>query len=331
MSLPTSSAHLLNDIIKSNDPAVFYSSFYSPLNASSEKQDQQQDQPSHFQQQPPPQQQQQQQQTKQLDNPNQHQRKKQRRQGSTSSKPLTSSASPVLTTIPTISTSGTTHDERSFTGFNMTTPHLSSETEYDLDSSTSPTASPTTTSLADSGNDTGNSTTEIRRQIHIQSEQKRRAQIKCGFEELRNELPTCLNKKMSKVALLHRSKYLDSSSSPSSSNTHTSFVLQLYNTFSILNQHRSVSLPNSNDWSRKMNSWNASNNPSFKTKSCTRYNDSSIPPSYLLPLYTSIVITTFFSPPPPFSNSTILLLFFLIFFFFLSLAFIHFFLHSHSQ
>ncbi|KAI9272611.1 hypothetical protein BY458DRAFT_508766 [Sporodiniella umbellata] len=45
---------------------------------------------------------------------------------------------------------------------------------------------------------------EIRRQIHIQSEQKRRAQIKDGFEELRNELPPCLNKKMSKVALLHR-------------------------------------------------------------------------------------------------------------------------------
>jgi hypothetical protein len=50
------------------------------------------------------------------------------------------------------------------------------------------------------------SSTEIRRQIHIQSEQKRRAQIKDGFEDLRNELPSCLNKKMSKVALLHRSK-----------------------------------------------------------------------------------------------------------------------------
>jgi sensor domain CHASE-containing protein len=49
--------------------------------------------------------------------------------------------------------------------------------------------------------------TELRRQIHIQSEQKRRAQIKDGFEELRNELPACLNKKMSKVALLHRSKF----------------------------------------------------------------------------------------------------------------------------
>lgn len=49
---------------------------------------------------------------------------------------------------------------------------------------------------------------ELRRQIHIQSEQKRRAQIKDGFEDLRNELPSCLNKKMSKVALLHRSKYL---------------------------------------------------------------------------------------------------------------------------
>ncbi|ORX60675.1 HLH-domain-containing protein [Hesseltinella vesiculosa] len=47
-------------------------------------------------------------------------------------------------------------------------------------------------------------TAEMRRQIHIQSEQKRRAQIKDGFEELRAELPACLNKKMSKVALLHR-------------------------------------------------------------------------------------------------------------------------------
>jgi hypothetical protein len=47
---------------------------------------------------------------------------------------------------------------------------------------------------------------ELKRQIHIQSEQKRRAQIKDGFDELRNELPTCLNKKMSKVALLHRSR-----------------------------------------------------------------------------------------------------------------------------
>ncbi|ORX58753.1 HLH-domain-containing protein [Hesseltinella vesiculosa] len=45
---------------------------------------------------------------------------------------------------------------------------------------------------------------ELKRQIHIQSEQKRRAQIKDGFEDLRNELPSCLNKKMSKVALLHR-------------------------------------------------------------------------------------------------------------------------------
>lgn len=46
----------------------------------------------------------------------------------------------------------------------------------------------------------------MRRQIHIQSEQKRRAQIKDGFEDLRAELPTCLNKKMSKVTLLHKSK-----------------------------------------------------------------------------------------------------------------------------
>lgn len=47
---------------------------------------------------------------------------------------------------------------------------------------------------------------EIRRQIHIQSEQKRRAQIKDGFDELRKHLPGCNNKKMSKAALLTRSK-----------------------------------------------------------------------------------------------------------------------------
>ncbi|CAO3665328.1 unnamed protein product [Rhizopus stolonifer] len=45
---------------------------------------------------------------------------------------------------------------------------------------------------------------ELKRQVHIQSEQKRRAQIKDGFDELRNELPSCINKKMSKVALLHK-------------------------------------------------------------------------------------------------------------------------------
>ncbi|KAI8966987.1 hypothetical protein BDF20DRAFT_902772 [Mycotypha africana] len=48
------------------------------------------------------------------------------------------------------------------------------------------------------------STAEIRRQIHIQSEQKRRAQIKDGFDELRKHLPGCSNKKMSKAALLTR-------------------------------------------------------------------------------------------------------------------------------
>ncbi|KAI9244568.1 hypothetical protein BDA99DRAFT_549329 [Phascolomyces articulosus] len=45
---------------------------------------------------------------------------------------------------------------------------------------------------------------ELRRQIHIQSEQKRRAQIKDGFDELRKHLPGCNNKKMSKAALLNR-------------------------------------------------------------------------------------------------------------------------------
>ncbi|CAO3672329.1 hypothetical protein G6F70_005058 [Rhizopus microsporus] len=51
---------------------------------------------------------------------------------------------------------------------------------------------------------TDTNVSELRRQIHIQSEQKRRAQIKDGFEDLRSELPACLNKKMSKVTLLHR-------------------------------------------------------------------------------------------------------------------------------
>lgn len=47
------------------------------------------------------------------------------------------------------------------------------------------------------------STAEIRRQIHIQSEQKRRAQIKDGFDELKSHLPG-ITKKMSKAALLTR-------------------------------------------------------------------------------------------------------------------------------
>lgn len=49
------------------------------------------------------------------------------------------------------------------------------------------------------------SNAELRRQIHIQSEQKRRAQIKDGFEELKKHLPGCQNKKMSKAAMLTRS------------------------------------------------------------------------------------------------------------------------------
>ncbi|KAI8986480.1 hypothetical protein BDB01DRAFT_720189 [Pilobolus umbonatus] len=48
------------------------------------------------------------------------------------------------------------------------------------------------------------SNSELRRITHIQSEQKRRAQIKDGFEELRSELPSYINKKMSKVVLLQR-------------------------------------------------------------------------------------------------------------------------------
>ncbi|KAI8064747.1 hypothetical protein BC940DRAFT_276714 [Gongronella butleri] len=50
----------------------------------------------------------------------------------------------------------------------------------------------------------GMTSAELRRQIHIQSEQRRRAQIKDGFDELRKHLPGCNNKKMSKAALLTR-------------------------------------------------------------------------------------------------------------------------------
>ncbi|KAI9597926.1 hypothetical protein BDF19DRAFT_433045 [Syncephalis fuscata] len=46
---------------------------------------------------------------------------------------------------------------------------------------------------------------ELRRQIHIQSEQKRRAQIKDGFEHLREQLPNCGgSKKVSKATILSK-------------------------------------------------------------------------------------------------------------------------------
>ncbi|CAG8733725.1 7466_t:CDS:2, partial [Cetraspora pellucida] len=44
---------------------------------------------------------------------------------------------------------------------------------------------------------------ELKRQIHIQSEQKRRAEIKDGFEELRKQLPNT-SRKMSKSVLLKK-------------------------------------------------------------------------------------------------------------------------------
>ncbi|KAI9470586.1 MAG: hypothetical protein EXX96DRAFT_584944 [Benjaminiella poitrasii] len=59
-------------------------------------------------------------------------------------------------------------------------------------------------SNAEEYENSGISAAELRRQVHIQSEQKRRAQIKDGFEVLRQHLPGCANKKMSKAALLHR-------------------------------------------------------------------------------------------------------------------------------
>ncbi|CAG8491929.1 16806_t:CDS:2 [Acaulospora colombiana] len=58
------------------------------------------------------------------------------------------------------------------------------------------------TSSLDGGDDVDDTS---RRQIHIQSEQKRRAEIKDGFEELRRHLPTTYTgRKMSKAVLLQK-------------------------------------------------------------------------------------------------------------------------------
>ncbi|CAB4442706.1 unnamed protein product [Rhizophagus irregularis] len=66
------------------------------------------------------------------------------------------------------------------------------------------------TSSMDGGDDVDDnvstmSQVEFRRQIHIQSEQKRRAEIKDGFEELRRQLPTTYTgRKLSKAVLLQK-------------------------------------------------------------------------------------------------------------------------------
>ncbi|CAG8847808.1 34898_t:CDS:2, partial [Gigaspora margarita] len=61
-------------------------------------------------------------------------------------------------------------------------------------------------------NDNKNKTTlshaELRRQLHIKSEQKRRAEIKDAFEELRKHLPdTYTDRKMSKSVLLQKGNH----------------------------------------------------------------------------------------------------------------------------
>ncbi|KAK9765638.1 hypothetical protein K7432_005859 [Basidiobolus ranarum] len=58
--------------------------------------------------------------------------------------------------------------------------------------------------VGDDGTSSNVSNAEIRRQIHIQSEQKRRAQIKDGFEELKRHIPNCSNKKISKATILKK-------------------------------------------------------------------------------------------------------------------------------
>ncbi|CAJ0758434.1 18363_t:CDS:2 [Entrophospora sp. SA101] len=79
---------------------------------------------------------------------------------------------------------------------NMST--INYPTNYTLDGSVNPLND-------DSNNFTSLSHAEFRRQIHIQSEQKRRAEIKDGFDELRKQLPiTYANRKMSKALLLQK-------------------------------------------------------------------------------------------------------------------------------
>ena len=43
---------------------------------------------------------------------------------------------------------------------------------------------------------------KLRRQVHMIAEQKRRAQIRDGFEALRSELPQTVNRRISKVHIL---------------------------------------------------------------------------------------------------------------------------------
>ncbi|ORZ14102.1 hypothetical protein BCR42DRAFT_61669 [Absidia repens] len=124
---------------------------------------------------------------------------------------LTSITSPQTTSLPTMTTSTSAPTAMMSTN-DAQTP--SSEFQHSMDFKLSPQPIHETEkdqdslsinhSQTQSSNVPNTTNTEIRRQIHIQSEQKRRAQIKDGFEDLRNELPSCLNKKMSKVALLQR-------------------------------------------------------------------------------------------------------------------------------
>jgi hypothetical protein len=59
--------------------------------------------------------------------------------------------------------------------------------------------------------DDHNQQSELRRQVHIQSEQRRRAQIKDGFEDLRMLVPQCSgNRKVSKAVILsHAVTYIE--------------------------------------------------------------------------------------------------------------------------
>jgi len=73
-----------------------------------------------------------------------------------------------------------------------------------MDSEQKRSSSPPYSQSGNSDSDGNLRIAEQRRQVHIQSEQKRRAQIKDGFEDLRMHLPQSMTKKISKAQILSK-------------------------------------------------------------------------------------------------------------------------------
>jgi len=89
----------------------------------------------------------------------------------------------------------------------LTASMLQSLRAYSASAPPQPTAAaaPAARSKPDGGasDDDRDQQSELRRQVHIQSEQRRRAQIKDGFEDLRMLIPQCSgNRKVSKAVIL---------------------------------------------------------------------------------------------------------------------------------